>query len=48
MESPTILVVEDDAAVRRGVVDALTFTGYTVLSAEDGESGESASAERAI
>ncbi|MCH1506443.1 response regulator transcription factor [bacterium] len=40
MESPTILVVEDDAAVRRGVVDALTFTGYTVLSAEDGESGK--------
>jgi DNA-binding response OmpR family regulator len=40
MESSTILVVEDDAAVRRGVVDALTFTGYTVLSAEDGESGK--------
>ena len=40
MESPTILVVEDDAAVRRGVVDALTFTGYTVLSAADGEAGK--------
>ena len=40
MESPTILVVEDDAAVRRGVVDALTFTGYTVLAAEDGKTGK--------
>ena len=40
MENPTILVVEDDAAVSRGVVDALTFTGYAVLSAADGEAGK--------
>ena len=40
MDSPTILVVEDDAAVRRGVVDALTFTGYTVLAAADGKEGK--------
>ena len=39
MESPTILVVEDDAAVRQGVVDALTFSGYTVLAEGDGLSG---------
>ena len=39
MDSPTILVVEDDPAVRQGVVDALTFSGYTVLSEGDGESG---------
>ena len=39
METPRILVVEDDAAVRQGVVDALTFAGYEVLSAADGESG---------
>ena len=39
MDSPTILVVEDDAAVRRGVVDALTFTGYTVIAAADGTEG---------
>lgn len=39
MEAPTILVVEDDNAVRQGVVDALTFAGYSVLSEGDGESG---------
>ena len=35
----TILVVEDDAAVRRGIVDALQFQGFDVLQAEDAESG---------
>jgi len=40
MEVPTILVVEDDPAVRRGVVDALTFSGYQVLSAADGAEGK--------
>lgn len=40
MEIPTILVVEDDAAVRRGVVDALSFSGYKVLVAEDGAEGK--------
>ncbi len=39
MESPTILVIEDDAAVRRGVVDALSFAGYTVLAESEGEAG---------
>jgi DNA-binding response OmpR family regulator len=39
MEDPTILVVEDDAAVRQGIVDALTFAGYAVLSESNGESG---------
>ncbi|MFT4710818.1 MAG: DNA-binding response OmpR family regulator [Bacteroidia bacterium] len=34
-----ILVVEDDAAVRRGVVDALSFHGYESFEAADGESG---------
>ena len=38
MDAPTILVVEDDAAVRQGVVDALTFAGYEVLSEADGKS----------
>ncbi len=40
MESPTILVVEDDAAVRRGIVDALSFSGYQVISASDGAVGK--------
>jgi DNA-binding response OmpR family regulator len=39
MDQPTILVVEDDAAVRQGIVDALTFAGYAVLSEPDGLSG---------
>ena len=39
MEVPTILVVEDDRAVRQGVVDILTFAGYEVLAAADGEEG---------
>ncbi|NNC90327.1 MAG: response regulator transcription factor [Akkermansiaceae bacterium] len=39
MEAPTILVVEDDSGIRQGVVDALTFAGYTVLSEPDGEAG---------
>ena len=42
MEIPTILVVEDDPAVRRGVVDALSFSGYEVLAEEDGEAGRAA------
>lgn len=39
MALATILVVEDDAAVRRGVVDALTFAGYCVVEAADGSTG---------
>jgi DNA-binding response OmpR family regulator len=42
MPVPTILVVEDDAAVRRGVVDALTYAGYEVLAASDGREGKEA------
>ena len=39
MTQQTILTIEDDAAIRRGVVDALTFTGYDVIEAGDGETG---------
>ncbi len=35
----TILVVEDDPAIRRGLCDALKFAGYTVHQAADGEAG---------
>ena len=42
MSAPTILVVEDDAAVRQGIVDALTFSGYEVISAPDGRAGREA------
>ncbi len=39
MTKKTILTVEDDAAIRRGVVDALSFAGYEVLQAADGDAG---------
>jgi DNA-binding response OmpR family regulator len=35
----SILVIEDDAAIRRGLVDALRFAGYEVLQASDGTAG---------
>lgn len=38
-EAPVILVVEDDSAVRQGICDALSFAGYTVISAADGREG---------
>ena len=38
-DKPVILVVEDDAAVRQGVVDALAFSGYEVIAAADGREG---------
>jgi DNA-binding response OmpR family regulator len=35
----TVLVVEDDAAIRRGLVDSLQFAGFTVIPCGDGEQG---------
>ena len=34
-----ILVVEDDRAIRRGVVDALRFAGFETIDAADGDDG---------
>jgi two-component system alkaline phosphatase synthesis response regulator PhoP len=34
-----ILVVEDDPAIRRGLCDALSLSGYEVLSSGDGDEG---------
>ncbi|HLO41100.1 MAG TPA: response regulator transcription factor [Phycisphaerales bacterium] len=48
MSLATVLVVEDDAAVRRGVVDALTFAGYRVIEAADGRAGLNAASEGSI
>jgi len=39
MPAQTILTVEDDAPIRRGVVDALAYAGYTVLESGHGEEG---------
>lgn len=35
----TILTVEDDSAIRRGIVDALKYVGYGVLEAGHGDLG---------
>ncbi len=39
MPKQSILVVEDDPAIRRGIVDALAFDGYTTLEAPNGTKG---------
>ncbi len=36
---PRILTIEDDAAIRRGIVDALRLSGYGVLEAARGDQG---------
>lgn len=40
-----VLVVEDDSAIRRGLVDALAFHGYQPLQAQDGEAAVKAALE---
>ena len=39
MDQKRILVVEDDSAIRRGIVDALTFAGYETMQAANGNDG---------
>jgi len=39
MNEPVILVIEDDPAVRRGIVDVLEYAGYRTLEAADGHAG---------
>lgn len=39
MDTKRILVVEDDSAIRRGIVDTLTFAGYETLQAANGNEG---------
>ena len=39
MRSPRIIVVEDEPAIRRGIVDALRLSGYEVGEAADGVRG---------
>jgi DNA-binding response OmpR family regulator len=46
MSRGRVLTVEDDAAIRRGIVDALTFAGYEVLEAANGNDGCSAAVSR--
>jgi DNA-binding response OmpR family regulator len=39
MARERILTIEDDPAIRRGIVDALRFAGYETLEAADGNTG---------
>jgi DNA-binding response OmpR family regulator len=39
MNPRRILTVEDDAAIRRGIVDSLSFAGFHMLEAADGDDG---------
>jgi DNA-binding response OmpR family regulator len=39
MSQQQILTIEDDPAIRRGIVDALRFAGYRPLEAADGRQG---------
>ncbi len=39
MNARTILTIEDDAAIRRGIVDCLEFSGYHVLESANGRDG---------
>lgn len=48
MTNATVLVIEDDAAIRRGIVDVLSASGYAVIEAADGQAGLSAAATPGI
>jgi DNA-binding response OmpR family regulator len=39
MDAKRVLVVEDDSAIRQGLVDALEFAGYELLQAANGNDG---------
>ncbi|TWU43716.1 Alkaline phosphatase synthesis transcriptional regulatory protein PhoP [Novipirellula aureliae] len=39
-ERLTILTIEDDSAIRCGIVDALQFSGYNTIESGDGPSGK--------
>lgn len=39
MQAPAILVIEDDPAIRQGLVDVLEYAGYQALQASDGNHG---------
>lgn len=43
-----VLVVEDDAAIRRGLVDALRFAGYSTIECDNGPSAADLAVESAV
>jgi DNA-binding response OmpR family regulator len=48
MHDSPIVVVEDEPAIRRGVVDTLRLSGYSVVEAADGELGLDASSRPGV
>jgi two-component system, OmpR family, alkaline phosphatase synthesis response regulator PhoP len=48
MSRTNVLVIEDDASIRRGLVDALSFAGYAVQQCGDGAKAVAAALENAI
>jgi DNA-binding response OmpR family regulator len=48
MSLPHVVVVEDEPAIRRGVVDALRVVGYPVSEAADGDAGLEAALRRDV
>ena len=48
MKRCTVLVVEDDTAIRRGLVDALTYAGYGVLDCDNGRTALEVALESSI
>jgi DNA-binding response OmpR family regulator len=45
MQKRTVLVIEDDAAIRQGIVDALDYAGYAAVEAPDGHKGMALAAD---
>jgi DNA-binding response OmpR family regulator len=48
MSAPRVVVIEDEPAIRRGVVAALRASGYTVAEAADGASGFQEAVRRGV
>lgn len=48
MQRKRVLTIEDDPAIRRGIVDALSYAGYEVLETGDGRQGAEWATQRPI
>src|SRR5436190_16822957 len=48
MPGARVVVIEDEPAIRRGVVDALRATGYDVAEAADGQQGADEALRRGV
>src|SRR5438874_1443938 len=48
MPAARVVVIEDEPAIRRGVVDALRATGYDVAEAADGQQGADQALRRGV